>query len=218
MRKSFRTAYGEWQLPELLQTHSGLSLRPCENGLTVIAGDIEFTAQYADHEEITDSYQVEIRVPRDFPRSLPTVRELRGRIPKTFHTQPDGTLCLGSPVRLQLEVRRRPTLPSFVTRCLIPYLYGFTYKERHGKLPQGELTHGRKGLIQDYMALFHLASDSACLEMIHLASFKKRVANKKPCFCGSGIRLGRCHNRKVNDARRRLGRTWCSQEYARLKR
>jgi hypothetical protein len=39
-----------------------------------------------------------------------------------------------------------------------------------------------------------------------LATMKRRRANKRPCPCGSGRRLGRCHNRKVNILRDRVGR------------
>lgn len=39
-----------------------------------------------------------------------------------------------------------------------------------------------------------------------LATMKRRRANKQLCPCGSGRRLGRCHNRKVNVLRDRVGR------------
>jgi hypothetical protein len=218
MRKSLQKTYEKWDLHSLLRSQMGLSLRPSQNGETVIAGELEFIARQPDYEEITDSYEVEIRVPRDFPRSVPAVRELQGRIRKTYHTQPDGTLCLGSNIRLQLEVRKAPTLPAFVEKCIIPFLYGYSHKEQYETLPQGELAHGTKGLIEDYQSLFRLKDKKECLEMIRLASLKKRVANKQPCFCGGKKRLGKCHNKKVNQLRRCLGRTWFAVEYASMKR
>ena len=39
-----------------------------------------------------------------------------------------------------------------------------------------------------------------------LAAMKRRLANKRPCPCGSGRRLGRCHNRRVNTLRNQVGR------------
>jgi len=32
----------------------------------------------------------------------------------------------------------------------------------------------------------------------------------QPCPCGTGMRLGRCHNRKLNTLRDKLGRRWFS--------
>ncbi len=218
MLRSLQQHYEKWELYSLLQNQMGLALRPSHNGETVIAGELEFTARQPDYEDITDTYEIEIRVPQDFPRSVPAVRELGGRIPKSFHTHTDRTLCLGSPVRLQLEISKAPTLPEFVRNCVVPYLYGYSHKELHGTLPQGELSHGRKGRIEDYQAIFHQKNEKQCMEMIRLASLKKRVANKQPCFCGDKNRLGKCHNKKVNHLRRRLGRTWFATEYASLKR
>ena len=45
-----------------------------------------------------------------------------------------------------------------------------------------------------------------------LASMLRRRANKRPCPCGSGRRLGRCHNRKVNALRDRVGRVFLQRE------
>jgi hypothetical protein len=49
--------------------------------------------------------------------------------------------------------------------------------------------------------------------MVRLAGKKKRIANKLPCPCGSGRRLGRCHNLKVNGLRHQLGPKWCRTQY-----
>ena len=53
-------------------------------------------------------------------------------------------------------------------------------------------------------------------EFLCLTGMKKRVANKHPCPCGSGRRLGRCHCRRVNHLRRTIGRTWFQAEYQRV--
>ncbi|HXJ38714.1 MAG TPA: hypothetical protein VNH18_05520 [Bryobacteraceae bacterium] len=55
-------------------------------------------------------FQLEIRVPKTFPGIMPSVRELAGRIPKTFHKLQDGSLCLGSPLKLRVMLRAVPTL------------------------------------------------------------------------------------------------------------
>jgi len=217
MYKSLQTNFNSWGINSLLKSQPGLSLQPSSAEEMVVSGEYQFTAKQDEHEEISDCYDVKIQIPDDFPKSVPTVTELGGRIPKTFHTQPDdSTLCLGSPARLMLELKKAPNLPAFIEKCVVPYLYGYSHWEKCGALPQGELLHGRQGVLEDYCSLFKVDDKKKCLKMISLACMQKRVANKKLCFCGSDRRLGKCHNRKVNHLRKQLGRKWLSEEYKSL--
>jgi hypothetical protein len=211
-----RRQYGEWGVREALTAYSGLSVVPDNGYGLLIAGTLAFRAEPKGHEIIADSYEVEIRVPGDFPHGAPIVKERGHRIPAGFHTYTDGTLCLGSPVRLQLTLSRDPTLLGFLHNCLVPYLYGYSYFERHGVLPFGELAHGKEGLWHDYAELFGVACRETILAMIQLASMQHRIANRQLCPCGSGARVGRCHNRMLNGLRRRLGRLWWRGEHERL--
>ncbi len=201
----------------LLRTYPGLRLRPVADDRLKIAGTLTFSASVRRFGEIADSFEIEVCVPEAFPDELPTARETGGRVPRTYHTNPDGTLCLGSPTAQRLHLVERPTVLAFIQNCVIPYFYGFVYFENHGKLPLGELAHGWKGIRQDYADLFGLKAETvAVVEMVRLASIKKRVANKFPCPCGSGRRLGKCHNRTANVYRSKLGRRWFSNEYRSL--
>jgi hypothetical protein len=175
-----------------------------------------FSADAPGRERISDRYEVELLVPKDFPKEPVVVREIGGRVPKDFHTNFDGALCLGTPLQLRLALLRVPTLPGFVGRCVIPYLYGFSYHERHGELPFGELAHGSRGLCQDFADLFGVKNEEVAVELERLGSLKKRVANKLPCPCGGNRRLGRCHHLVVNRIRDELGRKWLRTEHRHL--
>lgn len=216
MNRPIQETYSRWQLSEVLMEFPGLTTQPVVNGRVRISGVVSFSAQYQDLEKIDDSYEVAIEVPDQFPHQLPEVRETARRIPKRFHTNPDDTLCLGSPTRLRLALGTKPTLLKFITRCVIPYLYGFSYFQKYGALPFGELVHGLKGIRQDYCNLFEISSENAAKEMVRLASMKKRCANKCPCPCKSGRRVGKCHNRRINQLRRQLGRSWFRVDYQQL--
>jgi len=205
--------FEQWKLGDLLQSYPGLSLRPIVNGQVRMAGTLSFTASANGFERIDDAYELEISVPDGFPREFPLVRETAGRIPRNFHTNDDGSLCLGSPARQQLALVSAPSLPAFVKSCVIPYLYGFSYREKHGDLPFGELDHGMKGIRKDLATLFGVSGEKVAEEMVRLAGMKKRDANKHRCPCGSGRRLGKCHNRQVNRLRSRLGRPWFREHY-----
>ena len=208
--------YDNWRLAELLRVFPMLTVQPIVNSHIRVAGSMAFAFKYRELECIEDSYAVSIEIPDDFPQRLPNIRELAGRIPKKFHTDPDGTLCLGSPTRLRLAIGEAPTLLRYIRKCVIPYLYSFSYFQRHGTLPFGQLDHGSNGIRQDYASLLGVASENAAQEMVRLASLRKRKANKLPCPCGSLLRVGRCHHRRINRLRSQLGRSWFSGEFQSL--
>ncbi len=190
---------------------------PCVNGQLRIRGSLSFSAEVEGLERIDDAYEVDLVVPPNFPRNLPIVTATAGRIPRRFHTNSDGSLCLGSPTRQRLALGDSPTLLTFVEKVLVPYLYGFSFRERHRFLPFGELAHGKRGLLDDLSELFDVGDDSSVLEMVRLTGLKKRHANKQLCPCGRGKRVGKCHNLKLNALRNQLGRRWFRQHYTLLR-
>jgi hypothetical protein len=218
MSRLSRNPFVNWDVLSLLDKYPGLSARPQQDKSLIFEGNLFFKAYYKDLEQITDTYVIHIHIPRYFPRELPKVRDANSRIPRDFHTNPDGTLCLGSPIQLFLNLRNNPTLVGFVDTCLIPFLYSYSYKEKFGKMPFGDLAHGRFGIVQDYMRLLRVDSEEACMKMIYLLGVKKRIANKSPCPCQSGRRLGKCHNHLLNSLRDVQSRPWFRNEYSKLTR
>jgi hypothetical protein len=192
-----------------LAEYPNMSLSVVTDGSTdlVLRGTFNFAAKFKDEPEIEDSYSLEIRIPDNFPSELPSVKELGSKIPRDgkHHVNPDETLCLGSPLRLKMLVRAKPTLSGFASSCIVPYLYWITTK----KFAVGELAHGDVGIIADYMALFDLSDPKQIIPTLKLLGMKKRVANKKPCPCGCGVRLGRCSKRFILNRYRGLApRRW----------
>jgi hypothetical protein len=203
-----RERFVRWHLEELLVKQPGLRLVSGPSGWVRLAGVLAFAADAPAREQIADEYHIEIDVPDSFPEQLPTVKETQGRIAADFHKLEDGSLCLGSPTRLLLIARESVTLPRFVDRCVVPYLYGHSYYEKYRTMPFGELEHGATGIRSDFASLFGVGDPGAVAEFVRLTSMRRRQANKQRCPCGSRRRLGRCHNRRVNDLRKRLGRRW----------
>ncbi|MCO6437320.1 MAG: SEC-C domain-containing protein [Phycisphaerae bacterium] len=218
MREVFEQQYRACGVDALLAKYRGLALAPHAGLGVAIAGDIAFTAEPCGLEAITDAYAIRIEVPATFPRKLPRVWERGGRIPRTFHKLAENALCLGSMIRLRMMVGMAPTVIEFVDKCVVPYLYGYSYFEQHGRLPFGDLDHGNKGIIKDLKKLLGVGTDRQCMGMVLLASLQKRKANRQPCPCGSGKRLGKCHHRLLNDLRKRCGRLAFREEYRRLSR
>jgi hypothetical protein len=138
--------------------------------------------------------------------------ETGGGIPTDYHKLTNGALCLGSRVGLRLQMGGSPSLLRYVERCVIPYLYGYSYSVKHGAPPFGELAHGELGSLQDLAGLLGVEDLSIAFRYCTLAAIKRRRANRHLCPCGSGRRLGRCHSGRVNALRKRVGRAVLASE------
>lgn len=198
---------------EFLQDYPGMAIRPTPSGSFVaLSGTFDFSAKSNSGNEITDSYRLHILVPSAFPRSLPAVTETGNRIPRNgeHHVNPDGTLCLGAPLRLLWQLSLKPTLSGFAEKCLVPYLYAISCKLKFGgDLPFNELQHGTPGELRDYADLFGLNEPEQARAALRLLMMKKRHANKYPCPCGCGRRLGKCpFNDKLRRFRDLADRSW----------
>lgn len=115
---------------------------------------------------------------------------------------PGGTFCLGSPLRILIKLRQNPTFTGFIANILVPYLYAMSHKLRYGgEFVFKDLEHGSPGLLADYREILQIDSIDQVLPTLKALGQKKRLANKQPCPCGCGKRLGVC---RFNDRVRRL--------------
>ncbi len=172
----------------------------------LLRGQFYFAAREKGEEIIEATYHLEFLIPRNFPQALPEVRELDGRIPRhdDYHVHPNGSLCLGAPLRLLMILRERPGLVSYAHNCVIPYLYAIICKIQGKKdYAFGELKHGKDGRYCDYAGLFGLKNKDEVDYCFELLGMKRRRANKLLCPCGCGKILRKCNfHRKVVQARK----------------
>jgi hypothetical protein len=199
-------------LDEFLNDQPFLSIQPSNGNPLLLEGDFQFCAEYEGHPRISDTYHLQIAIPKEFPRRVPTVTETDGKIPRTddFHVNGDGTLCLGSRIRLMARLQAEPTLQKFSNNCLVPYLYAMSLKLRHGQgFIFGELRHGINGELDDYKELLALNRNDQVVPALLCMLKKKRLANKMPCPCGCQRRLGKCEfNAAVRKFRNLLPKAW----------
>jgi hypothetical protein len=210
-------------LREFLRAYPFMAFRPLPGKPFLVRGRFQFIARHRDAGEVEDTFELEIDIPTAFPKDIPKVTETGGRIPRTsdYHiNQTDGTLCLGSPLRLLSLLSAAPTLTGFSGKCLIPYLFGISQKLRTGQpMPFGELDHGSKDCLRDYQCLFGLDTPDKARIAIYFLGLKKRIANKHPCPCGCRLRLGKCQfNRKLSSFRQLASRGWFRTEYVSISR
>lgn len=171
---------------------------PGIRAVALLAGPIEVEMQAAGLPVLRDTYRLRIEVPLGPTEDLPEVFEVAGRIPRELddHVNTAGNLCLGSPVRLRTKVGKSPTLLGFVEACVVPFLYGRSWREQGNEgFPFQELPHFGQGLIEDYQGLLKVSGREAVIGALIALGLRRRVANKRPCPCGCRLRLGRCDYR-----------------------
>jgi len=164
---------------------------------------------------ISDQYEIEIEFLPDFPHSLPLVREMGGRIQriaKKYNIQnicdlhvnknKDNTICLCPKPEEKLRYPDKVDIVHFINNLVMPFFYGLSYYDRHGKWPWREYSHGDLGILEFYAENKNLNNSSAlaksCYESLSergtkLVMTKKRIKSHWPCLCGSKEKFRRCH-------------------------
>ncbi len=181
------------QIIELSGVHKGLTNIVERDAETIVSGTLPFEASANGLETITESFEIELIIPRGFPEPLPRIKEIGGRIVANYkHRNPDGTLCLAVPVEQRRVFFDQPTLLGFVNRLVIPYLYGYCFWKKHGRHPFDEAAHGYEGILRHYVDTLGLHDDLAALGAICFL-FEHGYRGHHECPCGSGLRVSACH-------------------------
>ena len=192
----------ETEIAELQREYQGLTgLRTTNDGM-VVSGALPFEVSSKGRETISDAFEIDLVVPRNYPTALPCVFETSGRICDAYHhIFTNGKLCLAVPVEERLIFRRDPCLRGFVTKLLIPYCYGYCYWERHGVHPFGEREHGGEGIVRFYMEWFGLPGEVQALEFA-LYLVQHGYQGDHDCPCGNGSQLRDRHGPEMLELHR----------------
>lgn len=197
-------------LSHFLRKYPGMRVLPSSSHEIKLEGAFGFCADLEERRTIEDCYELTIAIPERYPKALPEIEETGGRIPRTVdnHVFPSGNLCLGSPLRLREIAISQPDLTAYTQSALVPYLYAVSHwKETGERFLFGELAHDAEGLLADYAPILGLEDPGAVLDALQLLGMKRRKANKKPCPCGCGSRLGVCSfNETIREFREKHGR------------
>lgn len=157
--------------------------------------------------QIVDRFLVEIVFPRSYPRDIPLVYELSGRIPRIDdnHVSGDGTLCVLLLDERWRYWRRGKGVREFFGDCVNDYFLSRVYREQNSVYPFGERAHDVLG-IREYYAE-ELGTDDwkvivRCLDYLS----RKRVSGWSACYCGSRRPLRKCHMPKLVELRDKIPR------------
>ncbi|MFN0217361.1 MAG: hypothetical protein ACKVP4_00960 [Hyphomicrobium sp.] len=147
-----------------------------------------------------DSYLIRVDLPDAYPRGLPAVYEIGGRIPRTdaYHVNADGSLCLGVPEELWIKHVGRFEIDVILDGPLRTFLLGATDKLKGRDWPYGERAHGPQGLCQFYAPVIGSSDPLHVLDLIQMLS-AKRIKGHWPCPCGSNLQLRKCHGEPIRE-------------------
>lgn len=147
-----------------------------------------------------DRYSIDVRLPADYPRSIPTVWDTAGRIERIIdrHVFPaTGALCVGVPVELWINLKGDFSIENYLEKAVRPYLIGNGLFEEGQPWPFSESSHGSYGVLDFYER--HLGTrDAAVVGRFLLDLLKGKVKGHWPCPCDSGQHLRKCHGEQVN--------------------
>lgn len=113
-------------------------------------------------------------------------------------------MCLGSRIKVKEIIYKNPTLLGFTNNLILPFLYSFTYLVENGSWPYGELSHGSKGLVEDYQERYGLKNEDDVIDFLqyilhhpfyHPSCSKYVIRSRSLCLCNSGKRFGKCHKK-----------------------
>lgn len=198
-----------------------MNVLPTSRGRAIeLKGKVKLSHQFDSFPEVNRFVEIKVTIPEHYPLTAPIIEEVGGFVPKRddFHVNPDHSLCLGTPFRIEAFIRKEPNFNTFYKRFFIPYIYAVSLKIMNNiDFVFGELKHGNAGELEDFGDIFGLKNRSQIFSCINALSMKKRLANKKSCPCECGRRLGVCRfHYKVNQQRDVLPRNWFRSLKSRL--
>lgn len=147
------------------------------------------------HEGVeVDRYSLELRLPDNYPRSLPTVWETAERIPREIdrHVYPNGALCLGVAEELWLAMNGDFSLDTVLDIPVRNFLIGNSLVEQGQPWPSGDRSHGLPGILEFYASLLGTKDERSLLRFL-VSLLREKVKGHWPCPCGSGRILRKCH-------------------------
>ena len=156
-----------------------------DSGGWLLWGPLLFRAEF-NNTTIEDLYYVEISIAANYPVKIPKAREVGGRIPHSFHTNLNGHLCLGAPLKNNRSFALKKTILGFIENCLVPFLYSYSYLGEYGHI----------GIIQCYEDEFQTNDIHLIIDFLSILA-QYDFPGYIDCPCLSGKKLWKCHGKKI---------------------
>jgi len=169
---------------------------------------------------VLDRFNIEIKIPKNFPEDLPVVREIGGRIPWTAdrHVDEYGASCLFVPDERWRFFPKDATLAQFLNGPVRNYFIGQSLFERTGNWPFGQRCHGIFGIFEAYSEMLNIPLENikVLTAFIDIIS-RKEVKGHWLCLCESGKILRKCHWNKILELREKISAKTAERSLERIK-
>lgn len=172
------------------------------NGLSSVCGSFPVRAP---DQKILDRYSVSIEIPADFPKSLPVVREVGGRIPwhPDSHVNSDGVACVLIPDDRWRCFPEGTPFVDFLDGPLHQYFLGHTCVALGKPWPFGQWNHGDIGKREYYAWLLETDDESTIVRFLRVLT-RPSLRHHLQCPCGSGRKIRRCCRNEIALLRARI--------------
>lgn len=197
-------SFEQWiklQFDELKQEQPLLNLE-FKNNSAIIFGLYCIRCLY-EEEEFLDQFEIEAIIYPDFPRSIPIVKEIGGKVRCIGfeHIYPDRVLCLEIDTRMLISLDKNPSVLFFFEEYVSSYFFSYLYYRKRRSFPFGERSHGDKGTLEFYCELFDVSDLNVAMGLLHFLTRDTPVKGHHHCPCNSGKRYRDCHRNKINELR-----------------
>lgn len=148
-----------------------------------------------DKGVVLDSFEIDIRVPQNYPQEIPEVRETKNRIPLTpdRHFGQDGKACLCFRDEVFLYWGEKSTILNFIKIFVEPFfLWQIEYEVSGGKNKDKAYSHSFGGALEFYKKILKTEDVRVIYKFVEYLT-KKKVKGHWNCFCGSGKKIRDCH-------------------------
>ncbi|WAC06750.1 MAG: hypothetical protein OS130_10880 [Thermodesulfobacteriota bacterium] len=160
------------------------------NGVIVVEGSFPIRHD----KKSLDRYSIKITFLKDYPKSIPIVEEVGGRIPRTLdrHMNEKGEACLFLPEQRSEIWPIGSTFLEFLNCPVHNFFLGQSLVERGEAWPFGVWDHGVRGIRDYYVQLFGTEDMDIVIKFM-LFIIAPKIKGHWPCPCGNGKRLRGCH-------------------------
>lgn len=158
-----------------------------------LIGEIDI---YDDENVYYDSFNININIPEKYPYEFPVLHEISNKIPRIIdrHISEEGKCCVCVTQEEDIRSKRGIKIKDFMFEYVIPFLANQIYFEGNKKWANGEYKHGLAGIFQYYYELFETRNIELILKGLK-TYLDKSLKPYEKCFCGSGKKLKKCHQR-----------------------
>jgi hypothetical protein len=181
-------------------------------------GVLDFFAEYEGYQ-IRGSYKICIITPYTYPSQLPFLIEIGGRtqaIAKKYgitdlrqlHCNPrlHNMACLCAKQEEKIKFPPGSNLVVFINELVIPYLFGLSYFDKHGKwAPWGEYSHGGLGVLECHAEYSGEITKQDIEEVTRIlradenwkecSKQLRKPSGERFCICSSRKPFKKCHKK-----------------------